>query len=200
MGTSLQNNIEMETTFDAPLSKGDKMEGIASMGNMLAGQISQANEDGEFIINHQLKAQKALSCLLTPQIGDLVLYWQENPQTVWIISVLRAESKQTRELALPDNEAMTINTKTLTVNAADAIRFNAIKEININVALGKLNECARSVCQMVQGSLVQLTKHFISKSEYLDFHAEKLLKSHGTQQLITAEKDIRMDADRINMG
>ena len=124
----------------------------------------------------------------------------ETTQLAWVISVLSSPQPGAREIALPRNQDMKLNANNVVLNAAQSIRLNAVKEININVALGKLNECARSMCQMVQGSLVQLTKHLISKSEYLDFNAQKLLKSHATQQLITAEKDIKMDADRINMG
>jgi len=176
----------------------------------LTGEISLpshctgANPDKSqqsLMINGHLKATRAASCLLEPQSGDKVLYWLDEYKHAWIISVLTCQvNDKVRTLALPQNRSMTINTQTLTINAADSVRVNAIKEINLNVALGKLNECARSVCQLVQGTFTQFTKHFISRGEYLDFEAQKLIKSHGTQQLITAEKDLKVDAERINMG
>lgn len=185
MGTTIDNNIQLESTFESSL---------------MAGKVTAVNEGGELLINGHIKANRAVSCLLTPQLQDLVLYWLDSEHTAWVISILSAPVTEHRELALPENQALVVNTETLTINASDSIRLNALKEINLNVALGKLNECARSACQMIHGSLVQLTKHLISKSDYIDFHAEKLLKSHATQQLITAEKDIKVDADRINMG
>ncbi|MFC3647764.1 DUF3540 domain-containing protein [Planctobacterium marinum] len=185
MGTQIKNDITLESTFERP---------------MFAGQVSSISESGHFLINGHIKTQQALSCLISPCVGDTVLYWKDSQNHGWIISVLSGEKHQERELSLPNNASIKVNTTSLTVNASDSIKMNAIKEINLNVALGKLNECARSIYQMVQGTLVQCTKQLINRSEYLDFHAEKLLKSHAAQQLITAEKDIKMDADRINMG
>ncbi|BDX06558.1 DUF3540 domain-containing protein [Planctobacterium marinum] len=185
MGTQINDNIAIENTFERPL---------------FAGKVTAVNKDGGCVINGHINTQKALSCLIVPVAGDTVLYWKDDQNKGWIISVLHCEQQQEREISLPQNASIKINTDNLTVNASNSIRFNAIKEINLNVALGKLNECARSACQMIHGTLVQFTKHLINRSEHLDFHAEKLLKSHATQQLITAEKDIKMDADRINMG
>lgn len=185
MGTQIKDDITLESTFERP---------------MFAGKISSVSASGDFIVNGHIETQRALSCLITPCVGDLVLYWKDNQDHGWIISVLSAENPQERELSLPQNAAIKVNTKQLTVNASDSIKLNAIKEISLNATLGKLSECARSFYQLVQGTLVQHTKHLINRSEYLDFHAEKLLKSHAAQQLITAEKDIKMDADRINMG
>lgn len=185
MGTQINDNLALENTFERPL---------------FAGKVTTINEEGNFAINGHIQTRKALSCLIVPKEGDTVLYWKDDQNRGWIISVLYSEQHQEREISLPNNAGIKINTETLTVNASNSIKFNAIKEINLNVALGKLNECARSACQMIQGTLVQFTKHLINRSEYLDFHAEKLLKSHAAQQLITAEKDIKMDADRINMG
>lgn len=191
MGRNLDNDIKLESTFESAL---------------MAGKITSVRQDGQLLINGHVQAQRALSCLLVPSQDDLVLYWLDVPgdenssPKAWVISVLSSAHNNAKEIALPDNQDVKLNANNVIVNAADSIKLNAVKEININVALGKLNECARSMCQMVQGSMVQLTKHLISKSEYLDFTAQKLLKSHATQQLITAEKDIKVDADRINMG
>lgn len=183
MGSHVKDPIIVTNTFEA---------------TMLKGEITQHNDD-EFTLNGHVKARQALSCLLVPQTGDIVLYWLDGDQA-WILNVLSAAQHQGRDVSLPQQQDIRINTQNLVVNASEKITFNAMHEFNINVALGKLNQCARSMYQMVQESFVQITKHYINKSEYLDLQAEKLLKSHATQQLITAEKDIKMDADRINMG
>lgn len=191
MGSNLSNNIQLENTFESAL---------------MAGNVSVVEENGNLLINGHIKAQRAASCLLVPETGDLVLYWLENTvqengeRQAWIISVLNSANTSAKEIALPNHQDLKINANNVIVNASDSINLNAVKEININVALGKLNECARSMYQMVQGSMIQLTKHLISKGEYLDFSAKKLLKSHAAQQLITAEKDVKIDGDRINMG
>ena len=186
MGTSL-HQIELLGTVQQQMLQGE-----------ITGIADEATSD--YLINGHIRAKRSLSCLLVPEPQDLVLYWLDDRNQAWILSILAGQMTEARQLALMENQGLKINTDSLTVNAAKNIQLNAIEEININVALGRLNECARSAYKMIQGSLVQITKHFISQSEYLDFNAKKLLKSHSTQQLITAEKDIKMDADRINMG
>ena len=183
MGSHAKDNMIVTNTFAT---------------SMLKGEVTLLNED-ELILNGHIKARQALSCLLVPQPGDTVLYWFDGDQA-WVLNVLSAKQSDGREISLPQQQDLRINSKNLVLNASDKITVNALNEFNINVALGKINQCARSMYQMVQQSFVQLTKHYINKSEYLDLQAEKLLKSHATQQLITAEKDIKMDADRINMG
>ena len=183
MGSHSKDPIVVENTFETAMFKGEVT----------------AVDHQEFVLNGHVKARQALSCLLLPHQGDTVLYWLDG-DSAWILNVLASNHSNGRELSLPQQQDLRINGNNLVLNAANKLTINALNELNFNVALGKINQCAKSMYQMVQQSFVQLTKHYINKSEYLDLQAEKLLKSHATQQLITAEKDIKMDADRINMG
>lgn len=172
-------------------------------------QVATVTEvtDEQLVLEQSLPAKLALSCLLQPQVGDSVLFHQDNEQR-WVIAVLAAGEASShgrrgdasdRELAVA-NSTLTLNTQKFTVNSAQGIHFNSLKDISLNAALGQLKVNAKSMLQSVQQSLVQLSKHFFSKADVIDVHASQLAKSHAVHQLITAEKDLKMDADRINMG
>lgn len=182
----------------------------ASSGNMKAGEISHIEGD-YFVIEGSLPAKQALSCLLKPKVGDQVMYWN-NADERWILAVLATSDKNTdeehlevdqhqhRELSIPGNLGMQIQTRQLTVNAHRSIDLNTMGDINLNAVIGKLCLSAKSCVQTIQDSLIQMARHVINRADYIDHQAEKVLKSHASHQLITAEKDVKIDAERINMG
>lgn len=156
----------------------------------------------EYVLNTGVVAQRATGCLIEPQQGDLVLYWQHQ-KDAFITMVLKQSNLEitaVRKLSLPREQSLVINAKNIVFNVAQKLQMNVLQEINLNAAVGKINHYAQSILQTVQGSLLQLSNQYLNKSEHIDFEAKKLLKSHGEQQLITASKDLKMDADRINMG
>ncbi|MBE1301724.1 MAG: DUF3540 domain-containing protein [Alteromonadaceae bacterium] len=156
----------------------------------------------EYVLNNNVVALRATGCLIEPQMGDQVLYWQQQQQA-FITMVLQQKDKQApgiRKLSVPNHQGLVINAKNMVFNVAQKLQMNVLQEINFNAAVGKINHYAQSMLQSVQGSLIQLSNQYLNKSEHIDFEAKKLLKSHGEQQLITASKDLKMDADRINMG
>lgn len=173
--------------------------------SMKAGVISHM--DGEyFIIEGSLPAKQALSCLVKPRVGDQVMYWN-NVDDRWILAVLTCTNNITeqdnvdaREVSLPGNAGMQLQAKKFTVNAQDDIHLNSLGNIALNTVVGKLSFNAKSCIQTIQDSFINIAKHMINRADYIDQQAEKVLKSHASHQIITAEKDVKVDAERINMG
>lgn len=181
---------------------------------MKSGEITAvANSDGSFVIDQSLPAKQAMSCLVTPEIGDTVLYWN-NANQRWILAVLTSVSKvsdeasektnndfqKPRSVSLPNQEAMQINGKKLLLNAQQTMQLNSMGNIQLNAVVGKLMLNAKHCVYSIQESLMQMARTLLQRSDYIDQQASKVLKSHAQQQLITAEKDVKIDAQRINMG
>ena len=182
--------------------------------------VVTALEGNTYVIDGSLNAQQALSCMLKPNLGDKVMYWsqgrskshtqgrtQDHSQSSqmeerWILAVLcsATENTDSREVSLPNNEAMKLNTQKLTVNANEQINLNTMGDINLNSVAGKLAMSAKRCYLTIQDSLIQMAKHMINRADYIDHQADKLLKTHASQHLMTADKDIKVDAERINMG
>ncbi|MCY7293845.1 DUF3540 domain-containing protein [Alteromonas sp. a30] len=176
------------------------------------GEITADNQS-DYSIDHRFSAKKALSCLLNPELGDQVLYYQQGEHS-WIVSVLESEcdamqaasneqknsTTKDRIISINNQAPITLETARFTVNAKDSISMNAAQNIQLTAVLGKLSISARSLIQSVQESCISLAKHWLNRAEYIDQEAEKLLKTHAQHQLMTAEKDVKVDAERINMG
>lgn len=181
---------------------------------MKTGEITavDSNENG-FIIDQSLPASQAMSCLVTPQLGDTVLYWHDNQQR-WILAVLKAQQSaenkahnknindlnQPRTVSLPNQQAMQISARKLLLNAQHTMQLNSMGNIQLNAVVGKLMLNAKHCVYSIQESLMQIARTLLQRSDYIDHQANKVLKSHAQQQLMTADKDVKIDAKRINMG
>lgn len=181
---------------------------------MKTGEITAiGSESGGFIIDQSLPATQAMSCLVTPEIGDTVLYWNDSHER-WILAVLKSAAsasnashqknnndlKKPRSVSLPNQEAMQINARRLMLNAQQNMQLNSMGNIQLNAVVGKLMLNAKHCVYSIQESLMQMARTLLQRGDYIDHQANKVLKSHGQQQLMTAEKDIKIDAERINMG
>ncbi|UAA37093.1 DUF3540 domain-containing protein [Paraneptunicella aestuarii] len=175
---------------------------------MKSGVISYV-EGNVYVIDGTLPAQQALSCLIKPTMDDKVLYCVQGDEC-WILAVLYSTNQgnaaqenteqDSREIALPNRAPMQMNTRKLTVNASEQIDMNSMGDINLNSVMGKLSMSAKRCYQTIQDSFIQLAKHIVHRGEYIDHQADKLLKTHAAQHLMTADNDIKIDAERINMG
>lgn len=176
---------------------------------MKSGVISYL-DDNVYVIDDKLSAQQALSCLIKPAMGDKVLYCAQGDEC-WILAVLCSTNQNkskdqdnieqnSREIALPNRAPIQMNTRKFTVNASEQIDMNSMGDINLNSVMGKLSMSAKRCYQTIQDSFIQLAKHIVHRGEYIDHQAEKLLKTHAAQHLMTADNDIKIDAERINMG
>ncbi len=161
-----------------------------------------STEGDKFALDNGVSAVQATSCIVLPQIGDKILYWQDNNDCyiTHILSQPAASQASDRQVALPQQQGLKINAKNLVFNIAKSLSMNVVNEINLNAAVGKINLYAQNLTQHVQKSLLQMAGQLLQRCDFLDVNTKLLAKNHAKQQLITAEKDLKMDAERINMG
>ncbi|HWU84113.1 MAG TPA: hypothetical protein VN028_02125, partial [Rhodocyclaceae bacterium] len=74
------------------------------------------------------------------------------------------------------------------------------RDVRLTAACGSLALDARNLFLNAGESLVQQSRHFIGKALQYLVDARHLLKLHGQDALITAERDIKADAERISLG
>lgn len=183
------------------------LSGNAMLPQSQIGIITQVSHDELYQIDNTpiSCAKQALSCLVKPQLGDKVIYWQLNDEK-WVLAVLEnthtapASDASARSISLPNQQAINIEADKLSVTARKRIALSSLEDIQINAAMGKLSISAARCYQSIRESLVQMSKQFIQRGEYVDQQASKLMKSHAGHHVMTADHDIKVDADRINMG
>ncbi len=153
-------------------------------------------------LDHQREARQAFSCLVTPKVNDVVTCYCQDGQW-YVLAILHRPNYNkpaAGQIGLPGHGPLAIEASQLTLNSGSELQLNSVGDISLCSAGGSIKQWAANLYQTVQESLVQLSRHFVNRAENTDLQASQVMKSHGAYQMITADKDIKVDADRINMG
>jgi len=153
-----------------------------------------------FLLNDGRSATQALSCLICPEVGDQVLVATCNGDTPYILHILCRPNLQQAQLSVPGAEQLCIQQGKVTIAAKQSISLSALVDVEVSAATGVLSLNARSLFATVSENLVQNVGHFIGRAEHYLLEVKQLLGMHGQQVLVTAEHDVKVDAERISMG
>lgn len=146
-----------------------------------------------------VSARRAYGCILEPDIHDLVLVYSGSSNDHFILAILQREGSSQTTLSLPDQNAITIQSENLTIRGHSQVSIQSGKSIDI-ACLENLRINAGSILETARQSLVQLATTHIAKAQNIAFTAKQLFRSHGHHQLISADADVKVDGERINMG
>ncbi len=150
-------------------------------------------------------AYRAFSCLISAEKNDLVLLYKQNNQHYFLSILQRSQitdqynESTTAHLSLPGLQPMTINSQQLTLNGRKALKLQSQNDLSIT-ALKNIKLTASNLFSTLSQSLIQLAQHHIVKAEQIALTANQLLRSHGHHHLISADEDVKIDGERINMG
>ena len=167
---------------------------------LIESKIVVSLDAHSFLLNDGRAAQQALSCLIRPEVGDHVLAATCKDDKPYILHILYRSNLQHAQLSVPGAQQLCIAQDQVVLRAKDSISLNALADIDISAATGVLSLNAGSLFTTVSESLVQNARQFIGQAEHYLLEVKQLLRLHGQQALITAEKDIKVDAERISMG
>lgn len=157
------------------------------------GELTLRTADGSVV-----SSQRAISCLVQPRTGDEVLYWQTAEDT-FVLSILARQGVASTSLSLPNNAPLCIQSSHLTLSGTEKVHIQSQQEIALS-CLSQISINAKNLFTTVVDSVVQLASHQINKADHIALCAKQLLRSHGRQQLISADTDVKIDGERINMG
>ena len=161
--------------------------------------------DESWLLDNGLTAKRTFSCLVKPLEGDNVLTIESENQ-VYILSILTrldvtvGNKCISSKISLPDEGSLQLVSNQLELHSKNKISLLSAGDIDVNAAIGKISINAKHFFQIIQQSLIQTCKQMIGRAEQIDLAASKLLKTNARHQIITADKEMRVDAERINMG
>lgn len=164
-----------------------------SGASMTVNQVIEKRDTGWVLDNEQI-ARCATSCLIEPITGDQVMVIQHgNLTTIFAILSRLKDATQASEatLTVPDVHKVTFQCEDLLMQCRQGITFQSA---------GKIVLQSKHFIQEVKQNIVQIFRGFIAKGEQWNLTTQYLNRMHSRQQMITAEKEIKVDADRINMG
>ena len=167
---------------------------------LVEAKIVVALERHSYLLNDGRMARQALSCLVRPEVGDHVLATSDQNDTLYILHVLERPGLQQVLLSAPGAQALSIEQDEITLNAGRSMALRALDDVEISAATGVMSLNGRNLFVAVQDSLVQNVGYFIGKAGHYLLEVRQLLRLHGQQALVTAEEDVKVDAERISMG
>lgn len=165
----------------------------------VASRMVVARDDEGYRLDDGAHATTATSCLLRPLAGDRVLVSDCGDQ-VFILHVLSREQGHTADLGVDGASNLRIGHTRLHLHASESMALRSLKDMELQAVTGSLGLSARSLILTAIDSLLEQVRHRISRAQEICMRASGVLKLHGQNSFITAERDVRIDGERINVG
>lgn len=190
---------DAQTGTSLPAQEGG---GVAPLPNTVTLQeagIAMALGEGNYLLDGGRVSQAAPGCLLQPQAGDRVLVAQSARGDSYLLQVLSRSPGGDACLNVPGADAMVLRQSRITLNAGRHLALGSLGDIDLTTT-GVLRQSARNLFTTVSDSLVENVRHYVGQMDQHLLRVKKLLRLHGEQVLLTAEKDVKVDGERISMG
>ncbi|GAB3033555.1 MULTISPECIES: DUF3540 domain-containing protein [Oleiagrimonas] len=162
--------------------------------------VREALDGGIWLMQDGRSARQAVSCLITPQPGDVVLLVRTAEGRYHVLHVLDREEREEVVMAVPGAQRLSIRQPDVDVTAEKTISMRAADTVDITAARGPLSLNARNVFTSAAESLVQTASHYVGQVEHFLVTARQLLRIDSEQALITARQDAKIDAERVSLG
>jgi len=154
---------------------------------------------GRFRLTDGKGARQAVSCLVGPAPGDRVLLFLGSDGARTIVHVLDRPGSTEARLSVPGAESLTLAAPNVSLQAGEQLTLASDQRMEI-VAPDLISLTARRLQLTVLDDLIQTARHVVSRCEHFVQEARGLLRMHGRQAIVTADEDVRVDAQRISMG
>jgi hypothetical protein len=153
-----------------------------------------------------LRAQAALSCVIKPETGDLVQLFNAEGRS-FITAILcrqafeRADAgERSIEISIAGADTLLLSVPKLCCVATESIALVAGQACDITSPHGRVTLTARNLFTVASDTLVQQARTALTHAVNYSVKALELLHLKGRQQLISAETEVRLDGQYINMG
>jgi hypothetical protein len=158
-----------------------------------------------YLLDDGRAALAALTCLIEPRVGDRVLVAESADANRYIVHILARSAEANAAhadatLSVPGARKLTIAQPTVDIVATERAALRSLKDADLVAATGTLSVTANDLFRTVAQSVVDAFKHYVGHAEHYLLDVDELLRQHGKQVMVTAEKDVKVDADRISMG
>ncbi|HOI15056.1 MAG TPA: DUF3540 domain-containing protein [Geobacteraceae bacterium] len=188
-------------------------ETIGTVDRISEGFLEVRSSTGTF------RASRAFSCLLAPEVGDVVLLAGPRDRGLYVLAVLERPGCGAARLSTEGDLSIEVRSGRLAVSAAEGLDFVSRKAISI--ASDRLEARAREgslffgSVRLIAGAvdsaferLRQTVRHAFRtvqeidhlRAGQIDYSAEGNLRLHGENTLMTARELVKADAKQIHVG
>ncbi len=163
------------------------------------GTITSEKGEGGFIIDDVIEAETAFSCIVRPETGDRIVYLK-SANAVFITDILKRDQVCVADIQIKGVDELSIKSKKLNLVAGEQLNLKSLKTIDITAFLGVVSLTGMNLVTTVKESIIQNAASHITSVKNYTLNAKNLLRTHGKHHIMTADEEIRMDGERINMG
>ncbi len=114
--------------------------------------------------------------------------------------ILERHTSAAAALSVPGAEALNIRQAKIGIHSVGTLELASARDVSVTAASGVLALNAANLFMTVSESIVQQSRDFIGKTVQYMLDVRQLLRMHAKDTLVTAERDVKMDAERISMG
>lgn len=157
-----------------------------------------ADEDA-FRLDDGRLARRAASCLLQPLPGDRVLAVALRGGECRIAHVLDRDAAAAACLSVAGAATLKLRAPVLALEAISRLALRSLGDAETSAA-GNISLQGRNLFVTAADAFVQHAEHWVGRLGHALLEARQLFRLHGAHAIITAEKDVKIDGERISMG
>lgn len=162
----------------------------ASIPEIWVGEITSFDTKAcNWIIDGQFAAKPAMSLMMKLEVTDKVAFIEVDG--IYVVTQILIRSDETIPTTLQSNRNVQWLVPKMSFKALESLEFMAANTITMT---------AKSLVQSAIASLVQQSENLVQQVNQFSATARGLMRLSGKQQIITAEDDVKIDGQRINMG
>jgi Protein of unknown function (DUF3540) len=164
------------------------------------GYVREVREDATLTLTDGRCVRVAASCLLQPQCGDRVVLIEIAGGEAFVHAILERDAAQPANLQIPGAQRVTLSARNLMLAASDSLQMCSLRDIEIAAAAGVVGITAPHVTVTAVESIIQSAKQYLASIGTYALQVSGLIRMHGQQAIVTAQQDIKIDAERISVG
>jgi hypothetical protein len=164
------------------------------------GYVREVRDDATLMLSDGRCARVAASCLLQPECGDRVVLIELAGGEAFVQAILERDAARPANLQVPGAPRVTLSARQLVLAASDSLQMRSLRDIDVAAAAGVLGLTAPHVTVTAVESIIQSTKQYLASIGTYALQVSGLLRLHGQQAIVTAQQDIKIDAERISVG
>lgn len=176
---------------------------VCASRNAIVGHVGQVRDvpnDETVTLTDGRCVRMAASCLLQPQSGDRVVLIEIAAGEAFVYAILERAAARPANLHIPGAQRVTLSAPNLVLAASDSLQMCSLADIEIAAAAGVVGITAPHVTVTAVESLIQSARQCLASIGTYALQVSGLLRLHGQQAIMTAQQDIKIDAERISVG
>ncbi|MCB1737059.1 MAG: DUF3540 domain-containing protein [Gammaproteobacteria bacterium] len=143
----------------------------------------------------------AAGCLLQPRVGDRVLVTDARADmAALILTVIERRAGQEALLTVPGADKLRLSQRSVAIEASEQLALRSLKDAELTAATGTLSVQARNLFTTVIETLVERAADHLAKFGNYAVDTAGLMRLRTRHGIVTADKQLRLDADQMHLG